>query len=65
MNCQLVIDIFFDFCVLRKHLVADNLDGEESSFLEVLGLEDFTERASAEQLPQFVLTDHPAYLHVV
>lgn len=47
VNCQLVIDVFFDFCILRKHLVADNLDSEESSFLEVLGLEDLAVRASA------------------
>lgn len=48
VNCQLVIDIFFDFCILSKHLVADNLNSKESSFLEVLGLEDFAVRASAK-----------------
>lgn len=51
VNRQLVIDVFFYFSILCKHLVADNLDGEEPTFLEVLGLEDFAVRAGAKQLP--------------
>ena len=42
VNGQLVIDILFDFCVLCEHLVADDLDGEEAAFLEVLCLKDLT-----------------------